>query len=96
MADLYWIGVERMSELDLKLYYFSKWLRADNLEEKFQILVDFVTTTDEKFAEHFFGEHFEDIWYMDKYDIEDYMLENAEELQELWLVLIKYDKENEG
>lgn len=84
-----------MSELDLKRYFYNKWLDADGYEEKFQILMDFVTATDERFAEHFFGHHFDDVWYFDKYDIEDYMEQNYEELDSLWKVLIKYDDENE-
>ena len=85
-----------MSDLDLKRYFYNKWLDVDTNEEKFQILIDFVTATDELFAEHFFGEEYDDIWYFDKFDIEDYMEQNYEELDDLWKVLIKYDEENEN
>lgn len=84
-----------MSLFDMKRYFYKKWQESEILEEKFQILIDFVMATDEQFAEHFFGHHFDEVWYMDKYDIEDYMLENVLDLDALWILLIKYDEENE-
>ena len=84
-----------MSELDLKRYFYNKWIDADSYEEKFQILIDFVQSTDEVFAEHFFGLEYDDIYYFDVYEISDYMEENYEELDNLWKALIKYDEENE-
>ena len=84
-----------MSELDLKRYFYNKWLDVDTNEEKFTVLVDFVMSTDEVYADHFFGSEWDDIYYMDVYDIEDFMEENYEELDNLWKALIKYDEENE-
>lgn len=84
-----------MSLFDMKRYFYKKWQESEILEEKFQILIDFVMATDEQFAEHFFGQHFDDVWYFDKYEIEDYMLENVLDLDALWILLIKYDEENE-
>ena len=84
-----------MSDLDLKRYFYEKWSEADIYEEKFQILMDFVTATDERFAEHFFGLEYDDIYYFDKFDIEDYMEQNYEYLEDLWKVLIKYDEDND-
>lgn len=84
-----------MSDLDLKRYFYEKWIDADTYEEKFQILVDFVSATDERFAEHFFGGEYDDIFYFSPYDIEDYMEQNYKELDDCWKLLIKYDKENE-
>lgn len=84
-----------MSELDLKRYFYNKWLDVDSYEEKFTVLVDFVMSTDEVYADHFFGSEWDDIYYMDVYDIEDFMEENYEELDDLWKALIKYDEENE-
>ena len=84
-----------MSELDLKRYFYNKWLDVDTNEEKFTVLVDFVMSTDEVYADHFFGSEWDDIYYMDVYDIEDFMEENYEELDDLWKALIKYDEENE-
>ena len=84
-----------MSDLDLKRYFYNKWIDADGYEEKFQILIDFVQSTDEVFAEHFFGLEYDDIYYFDEFDIQDFMEQNYEELDSLWKALIKYDKENE-
>lgn len=82
---------------DYVIYYYNKYRKAETNEEKLNILIDFIMTTkkNEEFSE-FFGIDLDVVEFFDKFDIEDFMENNADELLQLWKCLLKnYDIEDE-
>ena len=92
------IGVrKRMSDYNLLVYYYTKWQNAETNEGMLNVLVDYIMSTNknEEYSDYF-GVDLEAIDFFDKYDIEDFMEENVQELEQLWKSLIKrYIDDNE-
>lgn len=79
-----------MSDYDIILYNYKKWNQADTTEEKLNILLNFITTTEDIYIDYFFGaKSLDDIFYMNQYDINDFMDINIDTLNDSWHNLIK-------
>ena len=79
-----------MSDYDIILYNYKKWNQADTTEEKLNILPNFIATTEDIYIDYFFGaKSLDDIFYMNQYDINDFMDINIDALNDSWHNLIK-------
>lgn len=78
-----------MSEYSLLVYYYNKWRTSETNEEKLNVLVDYIMTTKNEDYIEYFGIDLEEIDYFDKYEIEDFMECNVDELEELWKHLLR-------
>lgn len=79
-----------MSDYDIILYNYKKWNQADTTEEKLNILLNFITTTEDVYIDYFFGaKSLDDIFYMNQYDINDFMDINMDALNDSWHNLIR-------
>lgn len=79
-----------MSDYDIILYNYKKWNQADTTEEKLNILLNFIATTEDIYIDYFFGaKSLDDIFYMNQYDINDFMDINIDALNDSWHNLIK-------
>ena len=79
-----------MSDYDIILYNYKKWNQADTTEEKLNILLNFIATTEDVYIDYFFGaKSLDDIFYMNQYDINDFMDINIDGLNDSWHNLIR-------
>lgn len=78
-----------MSDYNLITFNYHKYMTAETNEEKLNILMDFISTTDENFADFFFGSDYDNIFYMNQYDINDYMDNNLDDFNNCWKILIR-------
>lgn len=77
-------------DYDLILYAYHKYIQADTYEEKLNILINFLTITDDIYIDYFFGpKTLDDIIFMNQYDIQDFMATNYNDIEQAWHNLIR-------
>ena len=83
-------------DYDLILYAYDKYIHADTNEEKLNILINFLTITDDIYIEHFLGpKTLDDIFFMNQYDIQDFMNLYSDDINQAWNNLIRnYNYDN--
>lgn len=77
-------------DYDLILYAYHKYIQADTYEEKLNILINFLTITDDTYIDYFFGpKTLDDIIFMNQYDIQDFMATYHDDIEQAWHNLIR-------
>ena len=77
-------------DYDLICFTYDKYINADTNEEKLNILINFLTITDDIYTEHFFGpKTLDDIFFMNQYDIQDFMNLYSDDINQAWNNLIR-------
>lgn len=83
-------------DYDLIGYAYHKYIQALSDEEKLNILLNFLTTTDDLYTEYFFGpKNLDDIFFMNQYDIQDFMNQYSEDINQAWHNLIRNYNNND-
>ena len=85
-----------MNELQLINFLFRRWKNSDTNEEKFNVLIDLLSNTEDglnKYIEYF-NVDLDEIEYFDVFDIEDYMEERSVEFEDCWRTIARvYEQE---
>ena len=77
-------------DYDLILYNYHKYNQANTYEEKLNILLNFLTITDDIYIDYFFGpKTLDDIFFMNQYDIQDFMAIYYDDINLAWNNLIR-------
>ena len=77
-------------DYDLIIYNYHKYIQAFSYEEKLNILINFLTITDDIYIDYFFGpKTLDDIIFMNQYDIQDFMATNHDDIEQAWHNLIR-------
>lgn len=77
-------------DYDLIGYAYHKYINADTYEEQLNILINFLAITDDIYTEHFLGpKTLDDIFFMNQYDIQDFMNLYSDDINQAWNNLIR-------
>lgn len=81
---------------NLLTYYYHKYSTAESNEERFDVLIDFLTNTQDKYTEYF-NINLDEAEFWNQYNINDYFFTNEDDIRNCWHNLIRnYQTEDDN